>query len=270
MKLKIYGSRGTIPYFHRGNTTYGGNTMCVSLEIGEHTVLLDAGSGLLTWAEEQKDSGRTSGIQADILISHLHLDHIAGLPVCSPLWNEGNRIRVFTQSRDARPLREQIFGPFRPPYWPVSIQDLCRAEIMEITDDAFCISKDIRVTTMPLPHSDKTIAFRVEAESKTVVYLLDCEIPPDAEMDESLVRFCRDADLVLFDAGYLPADYPAKRGWGHSTFEAGLHLKDASKCRKMIFAHAAQKYSDTTLDTLARALPDPDCVLAYDGMELEI
>lgn len=270
MKLKLYGSRGTSPYFHRSHVKYGGNTPCACLEAEGRTVLLDAGSGLLTWAAEQKAAGRVSGIQADLLISHLHLDHIAGLPVFPPLWREGNDIRIFTRSRDERPLREQLFAPFRPPYWPVSIGEMCRAELVEIGGEPFALSDRIRVTSAPAPHSDGTTAFRVDAGGKSVVYLLDCELAPDEAPDETLIRLCRNADAVLFDACYLPEDYPAKRKWGHSTYEVGLNLKHASGCRKMIFAHLSQDYDDDTLDTLARSLTDPDCLVAFDGWETEL
>ena len=269
MKLKIYGSRGSIAFFGRSSTEYGGNTVCTMLDIDGHIIIIDCGTALMQFYYDMKDKYST-GFKFDILLSHLHLDHIIGFSTFSPILSDNSDIRIYTKSRNEHPLKSQVFGVFRPPYWPIEIAKLTSAKTVEIIGEApFMLSEKIKVTPFLSEHHNETVSFRIDAD-KTLVYLLDYEINNNSDKYDKLISFCKDADLVIFDATYLPEDYHERRGWGHSTYEDGIALAEASFCKKMVFSHICQDYSDKTLSSLKQSLDSSKYSIAFDGMELEL
>lgn len=268
LKIKFYGSRGSIPFFSRTNIKYGGNTSCVRIDTCGHIIILDCGSGLLQLGTDMKNEGDTPE-RIDILISHLHLDHIIGLATFTPIFDRRSNSRIFTKSRDERPLAEQVFGAFKPPYWPIDLSKHNYAEMIEINGaDSFMLNENIKVTPMLSRHPDDTTAFRIEAENRSLVYLLDYEIGETPE--SNLVKFCRSADLIIFDSAYLPEHYPEKRGWGHSHYNAGIRLAELSKCKNMVLSHFSFDYTDDVIDAAACRIEGGKYKFAYDGMEMEI
>jgi ribonuclease BN (tRNA processing enzyme) len=226
-------------------------------------ILLDAGTGLAGFAMEENHRRLT--LPTDILLGHLHLDHIIGLPAFHALYKPNN-IRIFTKSRNDTPLAAQVFGVFKPPYWPVDFAEMNHAELVEIKGP-FNLSGSVRVIPFASDHPNETTAFRIEGE-KTVVYLLDSETTENSPGFDALISFCDNADLMIFDAAYLPGDYNKKRGWGHSTFEAGITLADAAECKQIIFSHFDYSYNDEVYDYLMEKIDNERFYLAYDGMEI--
>ena len=272
MEVKIYGSRGTMPFSGGNNIRYGGNTSCIRVDVSGETIIIDCGSGLARFHTDITPRLKQGeNIRLSILLSHLHLDHICGLSAFSPLFNGKHDIRIFTKSRDVRPLASQIFGIFRPPYWPVELEKMNCAKLTAINEDEpFTLSDGIKITPFSARHQDGTTAFRIEAD-KTLIYLLDYEINEDTDpLSGPLLEYCRNADLIIFDSSYLPEDYEKKRGWGHSTYKAAIGLAKRCGCKKMILCHLHYEYSDNILDLIAEKVKNNGHLLAYDGMELSI
>jgi len=251
------------------NIGFGGNSSCTVLDIDGHIVVLDCGSGLLQFYEDNR-SRFAYGFAFDILLTHLHLDHIIGFSVFPPILSKDSNIRIFTRSRNHLPLIKQVFGVFRPPYWPVDFSEITNAKVMEITgEESFELMPGIKVTPFFTELHDKTSVFRIDAD-KSVVYMLDYEIKENQSRNDELVHFCTDADLIIFDASYLPVDYPPRRGWGHSTYEDGITLAKASGCKKMVFSHLSQEYSDEVLDSVETGFDRTKFSIAYDRMVIEV
>lgn len=270
MTLKIYGSRASMPYFARENARFGGNTTCARLQTGGHNIILDCGSGAMQLARDLRSESGDWPVKLDILLGHLHLDHIIGLSTFSHIFSEGNEIRIYTKSRGPLSLNEQVFGVFKPPYWPVRLADINSTELFEIFEDTpFSPANGITVTPFKSAHPDDTTAFKIEAEGKTIVNLVDCEIEGNFDV---LTPYCENADLVILDTAYLPADYESKHGWGHSTFRNGITLAEKSHCKKMLFTHFSQDYTDKTLDTVVREVEAAGdmYIFAHDGLELTL
>jgi len=196
---------------------------------------------------------------------------LIGLSMFDFLFDEANNIRIFTRSRADAPLSSQIFGIFKPPYWPIDLEKMNRAEIVEIKgNETFNLRDGLKVATFDSMHDNDTTAFRIDGE-KNFVYLLDFELTKDSAELNDVVAFCKDADVVVFDATYSPEDYPKRRGWGHSTFEAGMMLAELSGCKQMIFSHFFHIYTDEMIDSIAGRINRGDGVeyfVAHDGMEL--
>ena len=270
MKLKIYGCRGSAPYSHQ-NRRVGGNTSCIRLFSGDYSIFLDAGSGLIGAGHEINASGESLPGPQDILLSHLHMDHIDGLRSFAPSFDEKKGVRIFTISRDERSLVGQVFGVFQPPYWPVSLEEAAHAEFVQIYEDVPFAAGPLAITPFTASHPDKTTSFHIANDEKSIVYLLDSEMSTlDSAEYEKLVKHCKDADMVVFDAAYSPKDYPSFRGWGHSTVEDGVKLHRDSGCKRVLFSHFAQHYSDDEILDWKRYF-DRDCyILASEGMEITL
>jgi len=251
------------------NIGFGGNTSCTVLDIDGHTIVLDCGSGLFQFYEDNKKRFE-DGFTFDVLLTHLHLDHIIGFSVFPPVLSQNSDIRIFTRSRNDLPLIKQVFGVFKPPYWPVDFSEITKAKVIEVkNEEPFELKPGIKVTPFFTQLHDKTSIFRIDT-NKSLVYLLDYEIKENSERYDDLVRLCAGVDLVIIDASYLPEDYPSRRGWGHSTFEDGILLAKASKCKKMVFSHLSQEYSDDVLDSVEEKLDTSVFSIAYDGMVIEL
>ena len=256
-------------FYDRTHTQYGGNSSCTALDIDGHIVILDCGSGLLSFFEEYKDRF-VSGYKLDILLSHLHLDHIIGFSMFPPVLSPDSDIRIFTRSRNDFPLISQVFEPFKPPNWPVNIADTTKAKVIEIIDEEpFALADGITVTPFFTELHNKTSVFRIDAE-KSVVYLLDYEIRENMDKHEKLIGFCRNSDLIILDTCFMQEDYPSRRGWGHSTIEDGKALAEASGCKRMVFSHISPIYTDKVLQAAQDGLDKSRFQIAFDGMEMEL
>ena len=259
-----------MPVFHRENVKYGGNTACVRLDVGGRMIVIDGGSGLTgLQADLQAAINAGEALTFDILLSHLHLDHIIGFSSFDPLFNAANDMRIFTKSRDARPLGDQVFGVFKPPYWPVDYAALSKAAPVEIMPgEPFLIDSHITVTPFLVPHADDTTGFRIESAGKTVVYLMDCEIDETISPSDDIVRYAKGADVIIFDCAFFPEDYI--KGWGHSTYQVAQRLLALTGCGKIIMAHIGQAYSDEMMDGLKGRIADDRLIVAYEGLEIEL
>ena len=275
MKLKIYGCRGSIPSYRKSGVQFGGNTSCISVSSDGYSIILDAGSGLVNYCRDIKAYGEKMQWPQDILLSHLHIDHIIGLSAFSPAFDADRGIRVFTVPRGETSLSSQIFGIFKPPYWPLDLEKVLHSECIPIQEDTPFSAGPLTITPFAANHGDQTTSFHISDGEKSLIYLLDNEIPTmDAEAYQKLVSYCKGADMVIFDASYSPEDYPPHKGWGHSTVPDGIKLRRDSDCKRMLFAHFAQKYTDEELLGWHRYYEgdfDANCyLLASDGMEVTL
>lgn len=276
MKLKIYGSRGSIPVSHMGPTRYGGNTSCMSLTSKGETLIIDAGSGLVNLQNDLQaayPSFPKNIPTQNILVSHLHLDHIIGLGMFKPIFTPTPSVHIYTCKRtDNLTLKEEIFLPHKPPTWPIDL-----AAVSTIQSTAITILEPFQVGVFTITpfyskHDDITTSFHITDGEKVCVHLLDSELPAHSKEEYlTLLHFCKDADIIIADAAYSTEDYPSHAGWGHSTVEHGTDLARKTNCKQMVFAHLSQHYTDDDLDSWERHFDDT-CIyhIAKDNMELSL
>ena len=275
MKLKVYGCRGSVSMSRILSTRYGGNTSCILVEVDGNGIIFDAGSGILNLDCELKERFENYPhelpFRPEILISHLHLDHIIGLTSFAPMYFADAKTRLYTLSRDSRPLKEQVMGAFVPPYWPVALEHFTQAEFVELHDGVSFKLDSLTITPFLAKHPDLTLSYHVTDGKKTIVHLLDNEVCGMEEPHyKRLVEFCKNADMVVFDSAYSTNDYVEKLGWGHSTVDDGVKLANDSGCKKMLFSHFSPQYSDEQLDEWVASIDKNDTrfIFAYDGMEI--
>lgn len=248
MKIKIWGTRGSLPTPGPETTFYGGNTSCVSVRSNNNLVILDAGSGIRRLGFELKHYSRI-----DILLSHLHLDHIQGLGFFSPLYNPALEIHIWGASGASQSLRTRINRYLSPPLFPVRIRDLpCRLSIHELGREKFKIG-DLTIHSDYVCHPSPTLGFRIEKDDKVFTYISDHEPAlcspgfPKEPKWTSGYSLAKSADLLIHDAQFSPEQYKNSIGWGHSSFEHTLKFAEYVKAKHLILFHHDPSHSDSLI-----------------------
>jgi phosphoribosyl 1,2-cyclic phosphodiesterase len=273
MLIRFWGVRGSIASPGPLTAAVGGNTSSVELELGDQRLLLDAGTGLRGLG----DSLLRDGVEeATLLLSHLHWDHIQGLPFFAPLYSPRTRLHVLGQRGEQLSLRDVLAQQMSSPVFPVRFADLGqRVETRELQGGERFELGDARITVARLNHPGGVLAYRVEHRGTSVVYATDTE--HYACVDPALVELASGADVLIYDSQYTPEEYrgensPAKLGWGHSTFEDGAKLARAAGVGQYVLFHHDPRRTDDAvfeLEERARAL-FPAALAAREGMTLEL
>jgi phosphoribosyl 1,2-cyclic phosphodiesterase len=265
LSVRFLGVRGSIPT-PGPLTTAGGNTACVEVTAGDTRIILDAGSGLRALGGERMAQGPR---HSTILLSHLHWDHVCGLPFFTPIYVPGHRVEIASGPNGVMPTHEAIRSLFKAPFFPVDFADIAgQVSVRELPgNDRFTIG-DITITLARLNHPDPVYGFRLEHAGHAIVYATDTE--HFACVDPTLKRLAAGADILIYDAQYTPEEYPGKVGWGHSTWQAGADLARAAGVPQLVLFHHDPGRTDAQLAAIeAEAHANlPGTVAAREGMVL--
>jgi len=265
LTVRFLGVRGSIAT-PGAEKTAGGNTACVEVCAGDTRIILDAGTGLRTLGDERMAKGPR---HSTILLSHLHWDHVAGLPFFTPIYVPGHRVEIASGPNGVMSHDEAIKSLFRAPFFPVDYAHLAdQVSTRELRpNDKFTIG-DITITMAKLNHPDPVYGFRLEHDGQSIVYATDTE--HFSCVDPTLKKLAAGADILIYDAQYTPEEYPAKVGWGHSTWLAGAELARAAGVPQLVLFHHDPNRTDAQLAAIeaeaARNLPGT--VAAREGMVL--
>lgn len=277
MRVTFHGVRGSVPAPGPTTARYGGNTSCLEVVLADgSTLVLDAGTGLRRLGAELMASGRYRTVH--LLLSHTHWDHVLGLPFFAPLWRSDSEILVYPLPTDAQErFQRTIFDDI---HFPVSANDIpARVAFEKPSSEPWRIGS-ARVRRISLNHPGQAQGFRIDDEGgASLVYLTDNELSrcTPAALAE-LARFSEGADLFVHDSQYLPAEMPAKRGWGHSVVDDVLSLgTEASATRIALFHHDPDR-SDDELDQIGESSKKwlkergsgAELVVAVEGMAFEL
>ena len=232
---------------------YGGNTACVTVEVGdEPPIVLDLGTGLRPLGHDlDARYGVDQSVEVSAFLTHLHWDHIIGLPFCTPLLREGGRMDVYGPPQEGGHLHAIIDRVVKPPFFPVGVKELRGClEFHEVSDDVVPVGS-AKVLVRRVPHVGTTLGFRVEAEGHTVAFVSDHQAPDDrGTVDNAVLELCDSADLVIHDAQYTEEEYRAKATWGHSTIAYAVHVAAEAGARRLALFHHDPQHTDDDLDQL--------------------
>ncbi|MBI2394769.1 MAG: MBL fold metallo-hydrolase [Deltaproteobacteria bacterium] len=270
--IKFWGVRGSVPSPGPETAEVGGNTSCVEVVAGEQRIILDAGTGLRRLGNHLMTRGP---VEATVLLSHVHWDHIQGVPFFTPIYVPGTRLR-FVSGQGGTPLREALHAQMRRPHFPVDMGDLpSQLAFDELRDKSRLQLGDVSVTLAKANHPDAVHAFRVEHQGRAIVYATDTE--HYSCVDQRLVALARDADVLVYDAQYLPDEYagtigPTRVGWGHSTWEAGVQLARAAGVGKLVLFHHDPMRTDEGVRAIEALAQDAfgEAVAAREGLEIAV
>lgn len=272
LSIRFWGVRGSCPSPGPETAGVGGNTSCVEVVAGATRIVLDAGTGLRRLGNELASRG---AVDATVLLSHVHWDHIQGLPFFAPLYAPTTKLRL-VGGLTGTPLRETLRRQMSAPTFPVDLDTLPSALTYESVRDRDVLEiGDARVTVARANHPDAVFAYRVEHAGRSVVYATDTE--HYSCVDQRLVALARDADVLVYDAQYLPNEYTgasgtSRVGWGHSTYEAGVELARAAGVGQLVlFHHDPSRTDDGVRDIEARtrSLFEESCA-AREGMTITL
>ena len=255
LTVKFWGTRGSIPTPGQSTLRYGGNTSCVEIRCGDTVMLFDCGTGAreagLALAGEFK--GRS--LHTHIFVSHTHWDHIQGFPFFVPAYVPGNHITLYSVRGADKSLSKVFTGQMDSSYFPVDLNDMMAhlhfVELNEPTTFGNC-----KVSHFYVNHPGLAVAFRIESEGKSVVYLTDhepyCRVSGENEhnikLDHEVDDFARGADLYIREAQYTDEEYPAKKGWGHSTWKDAVNSAHAAKAKRLVLYHHDPMHNDDFID----------------------
>jgi phosphoribosyl 1,2-cyclic phosphodiesterase len=250
LNVTFYGVRGSTPCPCEGNRRYGGNTACVALEVpGQPPIVLDLGTGLRFFGETLAADGSFRGTA---LVTHLHWDHVQGLPFFVPVNRAGARLDVYGPAQDGGTLAEVWEGFMRPPYFPVRVGQL-RGEVRfhDVADDDLAVG-EAKVKVRRTPHVGPTVGYRVDWGGASVAYVSDHQEPPDRRtVAEGVLELCDGVDLLVHDAQFLEADYAAKADWGHCTVAYAVRVAREAGARRLALFHHDPVRDDDAVDRLA-------------------
>ena len=260
VSVKFWGTRGSIPTPGPGTARYGGNTSCVEVRSGETIIMLDAGSGAreMGLALSQEFSGHP--LDLHIFISHTHWDHIQGFPFFVPAYGPRNRITLYSLHGTDKSLQKVFTGQMDAAYFPVELSDM-QAELRFVELEGPVTVGDMQISHTFLNHPGVAIALRLDAVGKSVVYMTDhehhCRLQGDNEhnrrLERGVVEFARNADLYIREAQYTEEEYPAKRGWGHSTWVDALEAAHEAGVKRLALYHHDPMRDDDALDRILAA-----------------
>jgi len=278
MKVTVWGTRGSLPAPGPETTRYGGNTSCVEVRGRDGSVVvLDAGTGI-------RRLGGTIGPEVrrvDLLLTHLHLDHIEGLGFFAPLFRRGLEVHIWGPASTTFDLRARLTRYLSPPIFPVRLRDLpCELELHDVVgvDRLQIGALDVRAALVC--HPGPTVGFRIREGDVSLAYLPDHEpalgsvdFPHNPEWTSGF-ELAADADLLIHDAQYGDGEYADRVGWGHSALGDLCAFAGAARAARVVPFHYDPSHTDAELDRRfdeLRRSPLPfELVPAVEGATFEL
>jgi phosphoribosyl 1,2-cyclic phosphodiesterase len=279
MRLTVWGCRGSVPTPGPETVEYGGNTSCVEVRFENGSVLvLDAGTGIRALGDELLEQGVR---HLNLLLTHLHLDHLEGLRFFGPLWDPNVAVDVWGPPSPVVSLRDRISRSFSPPLFPIDLRAVpSKVTFHDVPREPWSL-EGARLTAALVMHPGPTLGYRVEADGATFAYLPDHE-PALTGISErptdwiSGASIAAGADVVFHDAQFSEEEYGSRIGWGHSSVDDAVAFNESVGGGRLYLFHHEPQHDDPSLAALeerARSLAGRDGgepTLAREGMVLEV
>jgi phosphoribosyl 1,2-cyclic phosphodiesterase len=270
-RVKFWGVRGSIPVSGPELLRYGGNTACIEMRCGGHTLLFDAGTGVRPAGEALQAAAITD---LDLFFTHCHYDHVIGFPFFAPLYDKRIRISLWSGHLAGRmTTRQMIDELMRPPWFPAKLA-ACRATLAYrdfVSGDVLRPREGVVVRTASLNHPGGCIGYRVEWSGRAVAVISDAEHEP-GKLDPAVLGLIEDADLVIYDCTYTEEEMPRRKGYGHSTWQQGVKLCDAAGAHGLALFHHDPTRTDAEIDGMEQLAIGAfaGAFAARDGQTLDI
>ncbi|HUH01708.1 MAG TPA: MBL fold metallo-hydrolase, partial [Kofleriaceae bacterium] len=239
LRLQFWGVRGSCPTPGPSTAEVGGNTSCVQLSAGDEHLILDGGTGLRALGNALLEEGP---VRASILFSHVHWDHIQGVPFFAPIFRADTELDLYGAPEEGS-LVSVLESQMTRPTFPVDLAAVpATLRFHDLTPGATFRVGSYRVRSAPLNHPNGVLAFRIEVGGRAIVYATDTEHYEGGRIDETLVELARGADILIYDAQYTEDEYSdadgrGRRGWGHSTWNEGVRVGRAAGVHQLILFH---------------------------------
>lgn len=255
MRVKLWGVRGSVPVPGHAAARYGGNTSCVQVTAGDGSQLvLDAGTGIRELGTEM--AGRYRRLH--LLLTHLHLDHIQGLMFFAPFFDPEVEITIWGPPAAGRALRKRLARYISSPLSPIEIGELpARVTFRDVPAEPWRIG-DVEVEASLVAHRGTTLGYRLSEHGTSLCYLPDHEPALGQDLSAGPTAWmsghglAHDASLLIHDCQYTEREYPAHRGWGHSSLPDALAFAQRCEARRVLLVHHDPGHDDNVLDAVDR------------------
>jgi phosphoribosyl 1,2-cyclic phosphodiesterase len=273
LKIKLWGTRGSIPTPSTSSfvtTRYGGDTTCISIDAGEHRIILDGGTGLRLLGLEMVKNPEPW--DSHFFFSHVHWDHIQGFPFFLPSFKPGNKFTLYGPRLHSLPgfvgsiLEKALRGQQEDLNFPVQLKDMPAEMIFKDLDERSVVTIQGKKTTVviysaALNHPGGCYGYRVEEHvsgQKPKIFTFATDTEHLQTMHPNLQFLAKDADILLYDAQYTPDEYEGigtmdHKGWGHSTYEWGLKEAQAAGAKHLLLHHHDPLHDDTKVAEIEAA-----------------
>ncbi len=265
--VTVHGCRGSVPVSGAQFLRYGGATTCFEIEVTPaRRLLVDAGTGALRINGDLPDQP----LDFHVLMTHVHWDHALALPFLAPLYDPANRFTFYGRDVGGMDIEEAIDRVMRPPWFPVNFRSTPAAkEFRSIGEESFSID-DYLITPRVLHHPDGVLAYRIQRGETSLVIATDVE-HGQRGADDKLLSLAGGADVLVYDAQYLPNEYEAvKRGWGHSTWQEAVSLAKRAEVGTLILTSHDPSRDDAGVNRIVDMAQQvfSETHAAFEGMKI--
>jgi phosphoribosyl 1,2-cyclic phosphodiesterase len=277
MKIKLWGVRGSIATTGPETEIYGGNTSCVTITHDDSILVLDGGTGI----RQLSGSYYPVSKRIDVLLTHLHLDHIQGLGFFSPLFDPSKEIHIWGPASSSQTLFSRLSRYLSPPLFPVLLRDLpCKLHLHEIGNSRFETGL-FQIQSNYIIHPGPTVGYRITGQHGVFTFIPDHEpaLGNNGIIKESKwisgYDLAEGTDILLHDAQYTPDEYIHRRGWGHSTINDACLFGSLAAVKRILLGHHDPSHTDAFLDDMFASFKKnagaiPAAALAKEGLEIDM
>ena len=297
--LRFWGVRGSYAAPFPTHLKVGGNTSCVEINVDDHLLICDAGTGIIPFGNTI--AGQTDNKELLIVLTHYHWDHICGLPFFVPAFIPDWKINFFGPGQSVQEIKQNLDSQMQAPYFPVGTETWM-ANINYLDPKQTNIKHGpIDISYYSVHHPGITYGYKMKVADKTIIYVSDNECQfldksikqkmtefseEEQEMFEAMNReeyeyelqSIKDADILIHDAQYTPEDYETKRGWGHSCYVDVVNYAIDAGVKELYLYHHDPYNNDDAVDNIYKKSLEIikernaslKCFVAREGMEIAL
>lgn len=278
LKVKFYGTRGSIPVSGPEYQQFGGNTTCILMTAPDtgRVGIIDAGTGIRVLGRELV---RSSFQQSEMFITftHFHWDHIQGFPFFAPAYDKNMTLEILAmgKGRDLTNLRDIFDTQMQANYFPVSLDNMgAQFRFLNLGVDRKSFTPpdgiDVEVTALRHNHPGGAYSYRFERGGASFAFCTDIE--HGDRIDPKVVDLCRGVDLLVHEAQFTSDELKNKRGWGHSSFDQAMSVAEQACVGQLVMTHHDPDHDDEFLRKMEKQCQQrlSNCVLAREGMEFTL
>jgi phosphoribosyl 1,2-cyclic phosphodiesterase len=269
MRVRFWGVRGSVPVPNRKMLGYGGNTSCVEITLEDGTeIILDAGSGIRELGADRSSKAHT----IQLLLTHLHVDHIQGLLFFTPLFDPNNEVTVYGPPAPGPDLDQRLARYLSAPLSPVDLRELpARVEFAACPYQEWEVGS-ARIKAAIVAHRGVTLGYRITEGERSLCYLPDHEPALGSSLEDapagwiSGMALAHGATVLIHDCQYGDEEYSGHVGWGHSSVSDAITFAERADVERLVLFHHDPAHDDATLDDLGKQAGE---LWADDGRDRE-